>query len=201
MTFRTKLLAGCGVLLALAGVAIAQVPALFLSSLTGTEQINGIEIDTTTQSSGSPLLCVNSGGAAAGSFVADEDYSGGNIVTVTGTISTSGVTNPAPQAVYQSNRYGAMTYTLPGFTAGTTYTVRLHFAETYWTATGQREFNVLINGTQVLTDYDIVASSGGSYKANIQSFNLAPNSSGQFVIQFVNVVDNAQINGIEIDSM
>jgi len=40
MTFRMKLLAGCGALLALAGVAIAQVPALFLSSLTGTEQIN-----------------------------------------------------------------------------------------------------------------------------------------------------------------
>ena len=52
--------------------------------------------------------------------------------------------DPAPQAVYQSNRYGNFTYTIPGLTAGGSYTVRLHFAESYWTAAGKRTFNVLI---------------------------------------------------------
>jgi len=38
--------------------------------------------------------------------------------------------------VYQSERYGSSTYTFPGLTASAQYTVRLHFAEIYWTATG-----------------------------------------------------------------
>ena len=38
--------------------------------------------------------------------------------TVTNTITISGITNPAPQAVYQSERYGNSTYTLPNLTAG-----------------------------------------------------------------------------------
>ena len=48
MTFRTKLLAGCGALLAFAGVAIAQVPALFIASPTGLEQINVLVPSTST---------------------------------------------------------------------------------------------------------------------------------------------------------
>ena len=36
----------------------------------------------------------------------------------------------------------------------------LHFAETYFTAEGDREFNVAINGTTVLTNLDIYATVG-----------------------------------------
>jgi hypothetical protein len=148
---------------------------------------------------GTPVIQINSGGGASGSWVADTDFTGGTVVTTTNTITTNGVTNPAPQAVYQSNRYGALTYTIGGLTAGTSYTVRLHFAETYWTAAGQRKFNVLINGTQVLTNFDIFATAGGENIANIQQFTATANSSGQIVITSTNVVDNAQFNGVEID--
>jgi beta-glucosidase-like glycosyl hydrolase len=146
------------------------------------------------------IAAIDCGGTAAGNFVTDTDFTGGTATSTGSTIDTSAVAYPAPQAVYQSNRYGAMTYTIPGFTAGTTYAVRFHFAETYFSTAGSRLFNVVVNGTQVLTNFDIFATAGASNKANIQSFNLQPNSSGQFVIQFVNVTDNAQINGIEIDS-
>ena len=101
---------------------------------------------------------INAGGPAVSPFVADMDYSGGNTSSTTHSITTSGVTNPAPQAVYQSNRHGNITYTIPGLTANAAYTVRLHFAETYWTASGQRIFNVKINGSQVLTNFDIFAT-------------------------------------------
>src|SRR6202011_5546913 len=94
---------------------------------------------------------INSGGAAVAPFVADTDFTGGTTVSTTKAVDTSGVTNPAPQAVYQSNRYGTFSYVVPGLTAGASYKVRLHFAETYWTAVGQRTFNVAINGQQVLT--------------------------------------------------
>ena len=81
------------------------------------------------------------------------------------------MTNPAPQAVYQSMRVGTFSYALHGLTSGKSYTVRLHFAEYAHTAAGQRTFNVSINGTQVLTNFDIFATAGGEFKANVQQFN------------------------------
>jgi hypothetical protein len=59
---------------------------------------------------------------------------GGTAAATTNIIDTSGLTNPAPQVVYQSERYGNMTYTLPGLAVGVSHRVRLHFAETYWSA-------------------------------------------------------------------
>ncbi|HEY6791876.1 MAG TPA: malectin domain-containing carbohydrate-binding protein, partial [Trebonia sp.] len=141
---------------------------------------------------------IDAGGAAAAPFVADEDFTGGATANTTHAITTTGVTNPAPQAVYQSNRYGNFTYTVPGLTAGASYTVRLHFAEEYWTTAGSRTFNVLINGTQVLTNFDILATAGAEYKAVVEQFTATASSTGTVTIQFVTVKDNAQINGIEI---
>ena len=45
------------------------------------------------------------------------------------TIGASGVTNPAPEAVYQTYRDGAFSYTLTGLTPSASYTLRLHFAD------------------------------------------------------------------------
>ncbi|HVU71150.1 MAG TPA: malectin domain-containing carbohydrate-binding protein [Ktedonobacteraceae bacterium] len=158
-------------------------------------QVNGIEVLPVSTAS---ALAINCGGATSGSFIADAYYSGGTAVTSTNTVSTTGVSNPAPQAVYQSNRYGTFSYAVTGLTAGKTYTVRLHFAETYWTATGQRTFNVSINGQQVLSNFDIVAAAGGANKAVVQQFTATADSSGKITIQFTTVKDNAQVNGIEI---
>ena len=141
---------------------------------------------------------INAGGAAASPFIADTDFSGGATASVTNTINTSGVTNPAPAAVYQSNRYGNFTYTIPGLTASSAYTVRLHFAEEYWTNAGKRVFNVSINGQQVLTNFDIVATTGAEYKAVVEQFSATASSGGSITIQFTTVVDNAQVNGIEV---
>ncbi|HWN61857.1 MAG TPA: malectin domain-containing carbohydrate-binding protein, partial [Streptosporangiaceae bacterium] len=90
------------------------------------------------------------------------------------------------------------TYTIPGLTAGASYTVRLHFAEEYWTTAGSRTFKVLINSTQVLTNFDIFATAGGEYKAVVEQFTAVAPANGTLTIQFVTVKDNAQVNGIEI---
>ncbi|WP_433984418.1 malectin domain-containing carbohydrate-binding protein [Tunturiibacter empetritectus] len=96
-------------------------------------------------------------------------------------------------------REGTFTYTVPGFVAGSTHTVRLHFAELYFSTTGQREFNVAINGAPVLTNFDIVAAAGGRYKANVQQFTTTANSSGQIVISLSNgAVNQPEMTGIEI---
>ena len=163
-------------------------------------QVNGIEILSGTTPPPPPPggMQINSGGPAVAPFTADADFTGG-ATSATGTaINTSGVTNAAPQAVYQSNRYGNFSYTVPGLTAGASYTVRLHFAETYWTAAGSRTFNVIINGQQVLTNFDILATAGAEYKAVVEQFTAAADSTGKITIQFTTVKDNAQVNGIEI---
>ena len=143
-------------------------------------------------------LDISAGGPATGTWAADEDFTGGAIAAVTNAISTTGVTNPAPQSVYQHNRYGNFTYTIPGFTAGTSYTIRLHFAEEYWTTAGSRTFNVSIDGTQVLTNFDIFATAGAEFKAVVEQFTVVAPTSGTLTIQFTTVKDNAQVNGIEI---
>ncbi len=142
---------------------------------------------------------INSGGPAVAPFVADEFFAGGGTINHANTIDLSGVTNPAPMAVYQTARIGSFTYTITGgFTAGSSHTVRLHFAETYWTAAGLRIFNVTINGTAVLTNFDIFATAGAKNKAVIEQFTENANSSGQYVIQFTPVKDNSLVSGIEV---
>ena len=145
-------------------------------------------------------IAINSGGPAVSPFLADEDFNGGSTINHANTINTSGVTNPAPAAVYQTARVGNFTYTIPGFAAGSSQTVRLHFAETFFTTAGSRTFNVSINGTQVLTNFDIFATAGAQNKAVIEQFTENANSTGQYVIQFTSVVNQSLVSGIEITS-
>lgn len=115
------------------------------------------------------------------------------------TVSTANVTNPMPQQVYQSERYGGnFSYTLGGFVAGTTHTVTLGFAECYWTAAGQRVFNVHANGTLELSNFDIFAAAGGANIAIDESFNVTADASGNITLSFDKVTDNAEVRGIEI---
>jgi hypothetical protein len=141
---------------------------------------------------------IDSGGGAVGAWTADAFFDTGNTATTTSAIKLGGVTNPAPQEVYQSERYGNFTYTLPNLSTTTTYTLRLHFAEFYWTSPGQRVFNVSVNGSPVLTNYDIVQDAGGPLIAVAKDFSTMSDSSGNITISFGTVVDNAKVSGIEV---
>jgi hypothetical protein len=141
---------------------------------------------------------------AVGSYTADEYATGTSMGTdsVTRSIDMSGVAfqSPAPAAIYQGERYGvAFTYSLPNLTPGKAYTVRLHFAETNYSEAGGREFNVTINGKQVLANFDIVAAAGTGFKANIQTFTATATSQGTVVIQFTKGrADWPKVSGIEV---
>jgi cysteine-rich repeat protein len=144
-------------------------------------------------------LRLDAGGAGASTFSADANVSGGGTVTHwTGAIDTAGVISPAPAAVYQSERYGTFTYTVPGLTAGTHYFVRLHFAENYRSAAGQRRFNVSLNGATVLGDFDVFAVAGAQHRAVVREFDVAADSAGRIVMAFSTIIDAALINGIEV---
>jgi len=104
------------------------------------ESVNSIAVSVVPQT----YYQVNSGGGAASPFIADAFFSGGNTGSTSTTIDTSGVTNPAPQAVYQTERWNNNTYTFTNLIAGASYKVRLHFAEIAYSSAGVRVFNVFI---------------------------------------------------------
>ncbi len=142
-------------------------------------------------------LAINSGGPVEGNFVADEDFNGGDTSTTTTAVTTTGIANAAPEAVYQSERYVPFTYVLSGLVADATYQVNMHFAETYWTAAGKRIFNVNLNGTRVLSNFDVYATAGGD-TALVESFSTQADKYGLIYVQFFDgSEDNPFINGIE----
>ena len=76
------------------------------------------------------------------------------------------MSNPAPQAVWQTFRERQFQLQPGRPDGGRSYTVALDFAsDWYVTAAGQQQFDVSINGTQVLTNFDIYATAGGKDKA------------------------------------
>ncbi len=146
-------------------------------------------------------VSINAGGSAAGSFVADGYFSGGSTYSTTRAIDTSLVSGTVPpQAVFQSERYGEFTYTIPGRTPGSAQAVTLYFAESYWSAAGQRTFNVALNGQTVLNAFDISAAGGGADRAVARTFETTANASGQVVIAFTRAggPDNPKICGIAV---
>ena len=174
------------------------VPAHGTGLLKLTSGIGPTSTPTPTPIPGTISIAAGSS-SALGSFQADQYYSGGSTYSNTNTVDVSQITsNPPPAALFNNERYGAFSYTIPGFTAGSSYTVTLYFAETYLTSSGGRLFNVSINGATVLSNFDIYASAGGQNKAIARSFTATANSNGQIVIQFIAGTQNPKINGISI---
>jgi fibronectin type 3 domain-containing protein len=107
--------------------------------------------------------------------------------------------NPAPMAVYQTEHIGPFTYTIPNLTPNGNYIVNLHFDEDYFTSANQRTSNISINGTQVLTNFDIyVAAGDAAHTANIQSFAVQADNTGAITVSLANVINAGLMSGIEI---
>jgi N-acetylneuraminic acid mutarotase len=105
-----------------------------------------------------------------------------------------------PEAIFQTERWdppGAeeMKWSFP--VSPGRYQVRLYFAEIYegTQSVGARVFNVSIEGSQVLSNYDIFADVGG-YKGVVKSFLVTSNSA--LDVEFGHVVENPKVAAIEI---
>jgi len=128
----------------------------------------------------------NCGGPAIGSFNSDAPYTSALTThSVTNTIDLSAATNAAPLAVYQSERWRSFICILPGLASNKLYRARLHFAEIspYVSAIGDRQFNVSLNGVQVLTNLDLFAATGAKFRATTRQFNVTTDSAGQVTLQ------------------
>ena len=146
-----------------------------------------------------PAVRVDAGGAAytdssGNSWAADCCNSGGNVYKTAASI--AGTSDPT---LYQSERWaqGPFSYTFIGLAAGN-YAVTLKFAEIAGYGPGKRQFNVSIQGTQVLTNFDVAAQAGLNTALD-KTFTASVDSSGQLKIDFTQgAANNPIVSAIQI---
>jgi hypothetical protein len=132
-------------------------------------------------------------------WAADEYFSGGATVA-----RQNAVVNPSERALYQGERFGNFSYRIP--VAPGKYRLTLHFAETYFGTyafqddpLNRRSFNVFVNGTALLRDFDVVKQAGGPNRGLKKVFeNLQPNAQGMLLLEFIPVKNYAEVNAIEV---
>ena len=97
--------------------------------------------------------------------------------------------------VYQDQRTGAFSYSFS--VPNGSYRVRLKFAELSFSSAGARTFHVDLNGTRVLTGFDVYAAASGQNQGVDREFAVTV-TGGQVNLTFTAVTDNPIVNGIEI---
>lgn len=152
------------------------------------------------------LYRVNAAGPALQSTDAGPDWttdsglvSGGNTANWGSTVPTnSKVPASTNKDIFATERWGGQDWNFP-VQAGMNLTVRLFFANQYGgtSQVGQRVFNVSIDGTVKLSNYDIVAAAGGDKIGTMESFPITSDSDG-VNIDFQAITENPLVNGIEI---
>jgi hypothetical protein len=153
---------------------------------------------------------VNVAGSATGTFRGPERANGGATFTSNRSIDATRANFPAPETVYQSERWGTFTLRSPVLAQGRRYRVRLHFSEIYWgvaglggsdTGAGTRLIDVSINGQPVLHRFDIFRAAGGANRAVVRDFETSSNSMGEISIEFKASAGSpdphAKVSGIE----
>jgi hypothetical protein len=132
-----------------------------------------------------PEKRINAGGAAVSPFAVDAYYNYGVVASTATAIDLTAATDPAPEAVYQTARTKIydptwLTYLITGLGRGVSYTVRLHFAEFYWSLSGEQQFGITVSGltSQSVAGHDTLALAGAKYKAVIREFTLQASVGG-----------------------
>lgn len=108
--------------------------------------------------------------------------------------STKTINGTTDQTLYNAERWGIFNYAVP--VSNGSYTVKFYFSELFHNSVGKRIFNVDLEGTRVLSNFDILANVP-KFTALERSFTTNVND-GVMNINFLAVVDNAKITAIEI---
>ncbi len=131
-------------------------------------------------------------GADGTNWAGDEYYTGGDLLY------TGSMINGTPDLyLYRSARrglYGNFNYVIPA--ANGSYTLVLKFAEIAYSAPGQRVFNVVVNGSPVLTNFDILADVA-PLTVDDKQFPVTV-TNGQLEIDVNGVVGYGLVNAIKL---
>jgi hypothetical protein len=131
-----------------------------------------------------PYLAATNGG----------NYNDGDNVTPDGTVPAS-----TPASVFASERYGEMTWAF-AVESGQQVEVRLYLANSFSQTDqpGERQFNVSIEGQQVLTQYDPVADVGHA-TGTTKRFTVADDGDGTISVVFAQgAAENPEVRAIEV---
>ncbi len=156
------------------------------------------------------LVRINAGGPAVTTngiaWSASQYFTGGKSYTNANVTGIAGTDNDAVYLTEYSatTSLGGFSFALPVPAGAATYTVKLHFAEIYWGATGggpggtgKRVFSVNFEGgTAELVNYDIFAQVG-AMTAAVKTFGV-PVSDGTLNISFTASVDQPKVSAIEV---
>ena len=125
---------------------------------------------------------------------ASGSYCGGTISSTTADVPSS-----TPDGVFDCERYGNATWEFSVDT-GQEVEVRLYLGNQFSDTSepGKRQYNVSIEGTQVLTNYDPVADVGHA-TGTMKSFAVTDDGDGNVTVTFdQGAAENPQVNAIEI---
>lgn len=157
------------------------------------------EVSSIAASSSAPaqlplVVAINAGGGETTlngvSYIADRYARGG--------MGNSTQDAVAGGALYQSERYGALSYEIP-VTANGLYSVELHFAEIYQNNPGSRSFSVAIEGNTVARDIDLYELVGHDTGYS-QTFNDIAVDDGKVTIELIADIENPTIAGLAVYS-
>jgi hypothetical protein len=180
-------------------IQIAPAGSSSSSSSTSSNAVAATPPDGSTTTTSQAAISINCGGADftasdGTKWTGDHSFDGGDLLYTGASI--AGV-NPQDFGLYRTARaglYGDFSYSIP--MANGTYPVTLYFAEIQYAAKGDRVFNVAINGTTVLSNFDILAQVvpltpvAKQFTANV--------TNGVLRIDVTGVVRRGILNGIQV---
>ncbi len=159
-------------------------------------QLSGIEIIATDLIEPTDAIRVNAGGdrfvdRQGRTWLADTFFDDGK--TAYKNVDIQGTRN---DTLYRSERYAKTLDYSVAVTNGT-YDLNLLFAEIYWSASGQRTFDIAVEGETVTQGLDIYQEAGGLRAFN-QSFSNIVVTDGRLDISLTGIQDKAKLSGFEI---
>jgi hypothetical protein len=108
---------------------------------------------------------------------------------------SSSITNTTDPSLYQTERWGMTAYQFP-VENNQSYEITLHFAEIYWKSAGRRTFDISLEDSLILDNYDIFAEVGANV-ATQKKFKVKI-IDGNLDLNFFAAKDEPKISGIEI---
>ena len=155
-----------------------------------------VNINVTTATAG-VIFAINAGGNAFTAsngitYQADKSFTGGTVFSTTGSIA-----NTTDDALYLSERYGNFSYSIP--VSNGNYELLFKFAEIFHQSTGKRIFNVLVEGSNVISNLDIFSVAG--YKTAYDVLKTVSITDGAINISFSGITDRPKLSALSVKGL
>lgn len=172
----------------------APTPSSSSTAVSSSSSSTASSISSAAPSDLSLVFAANAGGTATTyggvDYVADRFASGGSPNTTTDPIGGT-----SEDTLFQSERYGSYSYEIP--VSDGTYSLDLHFVEMYHEASGERSFNVSVEGQSALSNFDLFSEVGHDQAFTYRVDDVAV-SDGSLSIELETLVDNGTLSGFAI---